>query len=460
MKKFQSNNPATGENLAIFEESSLQEIESAVNKAKKIFLNWQEVTLNERVSLFMTLKILLEQKSESLAQLITKEMGKPEGTAEFEIDDICSGIDYYTQTMINMQEQVFPVDPEGTDQWTVHLPLVPHGVIGIISPFNFPFWTPMINIVPAILTGNVIVWKPDERTNMMGQEIENLFLEAGFPPGIITRVIGGAEVGKALVQSAVDKIVITGGVDTGLDVIQNAGLKPCLLELGGNDASLVLHDADIKLAVPAIGWGATYNAGQACGGIKRVYVHEQVAKDFISHLTEYVYQLVPGTHYGPLIDEESRRRFHNRVVEAVGRGARLLAGGKIPDGPGYWYPPTILVYEDDNIELVKEETFAPMIPVRVVKSDEEALELANKSCFGLSGNIWTTNIERGRRFAMKMEAKMVSVNEALIGLPGGEHWGGWKCSGLATTEGRLETFLKRKVLASYYGDEPRSWWLP
>jgi len=456
-----SVNPANGQVIQEFKSSSEEEIHLAIHRARQTFDSvWSATTAQQRVELFNRLARIITEQTESLLDLILLEMGKPRGLGAFEVDDIVAGIGHLSSELLKQKRLEFPIDSDVYPQTTVELPLVPMGVVGIISPWNFPFWTPMTNIVPALLAGNTVVFKPDEHTTLMGLRIKELFDQAGFPSGVFSVIVGSEDVGKTLVASEVDKIVLTGSIAAGADVLRRAGIKPALLELGGNDPAIVCDDADLDQAVAAICWGAVYNAGQACNGIKRVFVHADVADEFIKRAVKYVSQLQRGRDYGPIIDEQARATIVQRVQDAAKGGAKLILGGDLPLAEGFWLDPILLVYNNDDLLLTCEETFGPVIPIRVVASNEEAIRLANQTGFGLGANVWTRDIDTGRRLAMQLQSKMVCVNEALFGLPGGEYWGGWRNSGLPTTENRLMSFLKRKLLVTHAGSTPRSWWFP
>ena len=293
----------------------------------------------------------------------------------------------------------------------------------------------------------------------MGLKIKDLFESAGFPKGVISVIIGGSDVGQELVSSDIDKIVITGSVEAGNDVMKRAGIKPALLELGGNDAAIVCEDANLSQAVPAICWGAIYNAGQACNGIKRVYVHKKIAREFTNQVAAYIKQLKRERDYGPIISENARSIIFSRVQDAIRLGAKVILGGQVDNAPGFWLDPIVLVFNNDELELISKETFGPILPIRIIDSEQDGIKLANSTCYGLGANIWTRDIKKGRQIAAQIEAKMVCINEALFGLPGGEYWGGWKNSGLGTTENRLMSFQKRKIVIANSSNAPRSWWL-
>lgn len=461
--KIHSVNPSDGKLIKKFNSSGPRELTNAVQKAKAVFDNiWSKTSIQEREKFFNNLASRIKTQANSILDLILLEAGKPKGVGQFEIDDIVAGIPYYISEMKKLSpSNSFPINMSDYPETVANVPLLPQGVIGVITPWNFPFWTPMTNIVPAILAGNTVVFKPDEHTSLVGLKIKELFDQSGFPEGVINILLGAADVGRALVTANIDKIVITGSVDAGSQIIRQAGIKPVLLELGGNDAAIVCKDANLEMAVGAICWGAFYNAGQACNGIKRVFVHKAIADEFVARAVNYTKQLKRGRDYGPIIDEEARTTIVGRVKDAVKKGSRLLVGGKLaPTGAGFWLDPVLLVYEKDDLSLVRDETFGPIMPIRIVNTDEEAIQLANSTEFGLGANVWTKDFERGNKIAMQLQAKMVCVNEALFGLPGGEFWGGWKNSGLSTTENRLLSFLKRKLVFGYSGSVVRGWWYP
>src|SRR5579859_7473229 len=227
-----SVNPTTGQVIQEFSASTPAEISNAVEGARRAFNGvWSISTSEQRIELFNNLAQVLNKETDSLLDLILLEMGKPRSLGAFEIEDIVAGIAYYSSELRKISPLKFPIDDGAYPETNVDLPLVPHGVVGVISPWNFPFWTPMTNIVPAIMAGNTVVFKPDEHTTLMGLRIKELFDQAGFPQNVINVVIGAEEVGRALVTSDIDKIVLTGSTAAGADALQHVGIKPALMEL-------------------------------------------------------------------------------------------------------------------------------------------------------------------------------------------------------------------------------------
>src|SRR5581483_7461880 len=247
------------------------------------------------------------------------------------------------------------------------------------------------------------------------------------------------------------------------DIIANAGIKPIQVELGGNSAALVLEDADIDLATKGVSWAGTYHAGQDCVGIKRVFVVESVADEFISKLTSVVSTLRPGIDYGPYITSEALETVRQRIEDSVTKGAKLLCGGKkikAPEGDGFWLTPSVLIYTDDNLELVTKETFGNTVPVMVVKNAEEAVEKANHTVYGLSNAVFTKDLQKAERIALLLQSGMVFINEPFIAIPGWDHWTGWKNSGFGTAESKIMQCLKKKVISVNKSGAARSFWYP
>lgn len=473
-----SINPSTGHVIKEFASMSAQDVATAVNKAAAAFETWSKTPFEKRAELFQSFGKKLLDAADELTTLIRDETGKRDSDAAYEIFDFISiadggsgGIDFCIKQMkeiLQQQERKLPGDylPHGMGPTTAKVQLLPHGVVGMIMPWNFPLWIPLVNIIPVLMAGNTVVFKPSEYSTLVGLKIKELFEKAGFPQDILQVIIGGEETGKALVQSEVNQIWITGSVEAGVDVLSKAGVRPVEVELGGNSASIVCEDADIDLAVAGSVWGATYNAGQSCSGIKRVFVHEAVAKDFIDKAVEAVKSLRTGIDYGPLIRSSQRDIAVQRIKSAVKAGAQVLTGGEIPnDLPedlknGYWLKPTVLIYEDHNLDLVAEETFANVMPIFVVKSEKEAVDCANNTPYGLTNAIWTKDSAKGNRLASQLQSGMVFINEVEVALLLGEFWRGWKNSSIPGVGSKLDRCFKQQLFIEYQGSEPREYWYP
>jgi succinate-semialdehyde dehydrogenase/glutarate-semialdehyde dehydrogenase len=323
----------------------------------------------------------------------------------------------------------------------------PIGVVGIISPWNFPWATPLDEVVMALMAGNSVVLKPSELTPLSALKIGEVFKEAKLPPGLLEIVTGDGTTGAALVEANVNKIMFTGSVDTGKRVAEAAAkhLTPVVLELGGKDPMIVLDDAKLENAARAAIWGAFCNSGQACASIERCYVHESIAPQFINLVVKETLALKQGdpraddVDVGAMSNEKQLDIVESHVRDAVQRGAEVQTGGRrLDDGGGWFHEPTVMTNVDHSMQLMREETFGPLLPIMTFKTDDEAVRLANDSIYGLTASVFTSDIKRGRALAERIDAGTVMINEvvythAVAQTP----WGGVKQSGYGRTHGRL-----------------------
>jgi acyl-CoA reductase-like NAD-dependent aldehyde dehydrogenase len=339
----------------------------------------------------------------------------------------------------------------------------PYGVIGIVSPWNYPFSIPATETLAALVAGNAVVLKPSELTPLVALELAALLHAAGVPKDVFQVVIGDGATGATLLQSSadapgIDKLVFTGSVATGKRIAALAAerLLPVVLELGGKDPMIVLGDADIDVASSAAVWGAFVNAGQACLSVERCYVHRSLYEKFLRACVEKTQKLRvgdgmnPETDVGPMIHERQLRIVETHVEDAQARGARVLEGGsRLPDlGPNF-YSPTVLADVSHEMRIMREETFGPVLPVMAFDDDDEAVRLTNDSDFGLAASVWTRDSARGERLARRIQAGTVMVNDVIscFGISEAPH-GGWKASGVGRTHGRfgLEEMVRVKYL--------------
>jgi succinate-semialdehyde dehydrogenase/glutarate-semialdehyde dehydrogenase len=347
----------------------------------------------------------------------------------------------------------------------------PLGVVGIISPWNFPWAIPLGEVVMALMAGNAVVLKPSELTPLTGLKIKDVFSRAGLPEGLLHVVTGEGATGAALVDAGVDKIMFTGSVATGKRVAEQAArnLIPVVLELGGKDPMIVLEDADLETAASAAVWGAFSNSGQACASVERLYVHESIAPQFIERITAETRALrqnrgtTENTDIGAMSSERQLSIVEEHVKDAINQGARALTGGARNEGlEGPFYQPTILTNVNHKMMVMREETFGPVLPLMTFKTEDEAVSLANDSVFGLTASVWTRNVTRGRRVALRLEAGTVMVNEVLYTHGVAQTpWGGVKQSGLGRTHGRLgllELVTPQHVHVNRLGWIRDLWW--
>jgi acyl-CoA reductase-like NAD-dependent aldehyde dehydrogenase len=337
----------------------------------------------------------------------------------------------------------------GRSSKVVHVPL---GVVGIISPWNFPLSIPLGEVTMALMAGNAVVLKPSEVTALVGLKIGEIFAQAGLPKDLLTIVSGGGTVGAALVAGGpdwrVDKVMFTGSVATGKKIAAAAAetLTPVVLELGGKDPMIVCRDADLEMAARAAVWGAFTNSGQACSSVERVYVHSSVAENFTRRVVEQTLQLTQNfghdtdTEVAAMSSERQLKIVENHVADFRASGAEILTGGMRNSAfkDGAFFEPTVIGGATNEMRGMREETFGPTMPIAVFDDESEAVRLANDTEFGLTASVWTRDLSRGRALAEQIRAGTVMVNEVLYthGI-GQTPWGGFGHSGYGRTHGHL-----------------------
>jgi len=459
MVVIKSINPSNEEIIGEVSVSSIEEVNKAVSIAKESFGSWKNTEIEKRIKFLKKLSELLEKEKASFTELIMKEIGKPKIEAETEVLDSQGAIDYYCEKIKEIKEKNIDFDQEFFPKTKGSVKFEPQGVIGLITPWNYPLSLSMWTIVPALLTGNSIVYKPSENSVLIGKKI-NEIINKIFPKGVFNIISGDSEIGKILVKSDIDKLFFTGSVEAGKHIVENIGLKPVALELGGKDSAIVCKNVDIELAVKGIVWGALNNAGQVCTSTEKIYVSEEIANEFIKKVVEEVKKLRKGTDFGPLINKKQLSTVENHVKEAISEGAKILAGGNKIQGKGFFFEPTVLVNVKEEMKIMCEETFGPIILIKTVKNENEAIELTNNSKYGLGATIWTKDIEEGKEIGKKINVGMVWINDVNLPISGGDYWGGTKLSGLRCSESKLMQCLKAKTFVSYSGKEKRDWWYP
>ncbi len=468
-----TTNPATGEVLGELACATSDEVRAAVLRAKEAQPQWQATPIRQRIQVLRRFQRLLNQQGDDLARLICREAGKP--TAEALLTEVLVVLDAAGFCIRRAHAFLRPEPlPHGNPAMKTKrgkLLREPYGVIGIISPWNYPFSTPALETLAALITGNAVVLKPSEFTPLIALELQRLLHAAGVPADLMQVVIGAGPAGAALIDSPIDKLIFTGSVATGKRVGEAAArrLLPVVLELGGKDPMIVLDDADLDIATSGALWGAFMNAGQTCLSVERCYVHRSLYEPFLALCREKIAKLRVGdgidseVEIGPMIHGRQLQIVEAQVNDAVALGARLLAGGKrLPElGPNF-YAPTLLAGVTREMRILQEETFGPVLPVAPFDSDEEAVRLANDSDFGLAASVWTRNRRRGEAMARRIKAGTVMLNDMIscFGIAEAPH-GGFKQSGIGRTHGEMG--LQEMVQVKYLDVDlipgiPKVWW--
>jgi acyl-CoA reductase-like NAD-dependent aldehyde dehydrogenase len=459
---FRVTNPATGQVLREFDSAGPADVNAAVARARAAQPVWQTTSLSERLAILKRFQHILNDRKMEVAGTITSEAGKP--VAEALLTEVLVVLDaarfLLQEAHTFLRDEPVAHGSLATKAKRGRIVREPHGVIGIISPWNYPFSIPATQTLTALVTGNAVVLKPSELTPLSSLELATLLADAGLPRDVFQVVVGDGATGAALVDSAIDKLIFTGSVPTGKRIAQSAAarLLPVVLELGGKDPMVVLDDADVDVASSGTVWGAFVNAGQTCLSVERCYVHRSVYEKFVAACVEKTKQLRvgngmdPETEVGPLIHEGQLRIVEQHVEDAQSRGARVLCGGqRLASLGANFYAPTVLADVTHEMLIMREETFGPVLPIMAFDSDAEAVRLANDSEYGLAASVWTCDRVRGEAIARQINAGTVMINDAVscFGISEAPH-GGVKASGIGRTHGHfgLEEMVRVKYVDS------------
>jgi len=441
-------NPSTGESFARVACADAAEIEQAVDAATFAAKLWRNAPFEERARRLAKLAVRVREDAESIAGLIALEQGKPYAEAlALEILPALDHLQYLSRHAreLTQGEPIEPRHPLWAHKRALYL-YDPVGVVVLVTSSSLPFAQPLIQTASALAMGNAVILKPSSRTPLTALRVGELCMQAGFPAGLVNIVPAiPDETLRLVAHDKVDKIFVTGTVQAGqsISAVAAAVPRPVVLSLGGKHPAIVAADADVARAAKGIVWGACANAGQNCGAVERVFVEETVAAKFMEALLAEVDKLKvgdpleTGVDVGPLISEERRQTVHEQVSEAVLFGARLLRGGQPADGPGFFYPPTVLLDPPEGCRLLQEETLGPVIPIMTVENTEQAIEKANASPFALTASGWTASEQTGERLMVGLQAGVVTVNDVLYayGEPAAT-WSGFKQSGHGASHGR------------------------
>ncbi|MCC7534967.1 MAG: aldehyde dehydrogenase family protein [Deltaproteobacteria bacterium] len=457
--------PVDGQPLEVVTATSVGEIAGQIERARKAQIDWSARPIDERCEALLALRDAVLAKGDELVATLCKEGGKVE--AEAWLADVLPTADVVEYWAYEGRHELLArdleLDPLSYPGKRGRTERVPRGVIGVISPWNLPVALPLRTIVPALLAGNAIVWKPSEHAARVSALL-GAAIAATVPRDLVVLVQGGAAQGEAVVRGC-DAIAFTGSVATGRKVAAMAAerLVPCGVELGGKDAAIVLEDADLDRAAEGIAWGAFFNAGQNCASIERVYVVEKVASQLTEKLVAVTKTLRPGKDVGALCTRRQRETVRKHVDGAVASGAEALPADAA-SGRGLFYPPRVLTRVPEDADVLRDETFGPVVPIVVVKDEAEAVRRANDSRYGLTASVWTKKLARGEAVAAKLEAGVVAINNhGFTGAVPAAPWSGVRESGYGVTNSPFALDLltrPRFLLVDARRAKREMWWYP
>lgn len=414
---FEVRSPADGTVIGQVARCGREDVGRAVAAAVHAGPAWAATPLLDRVDLMYRAHALCRERNEEIARTITREMGKTiRESREEMVQYACEHFRRAAEDVLRYRGAVLPSTEERTTNKRLLVTRRPLGVVGVITPWNFPVDIAAISICYAVAVGDTVVWKPSEYAPLSSSMLAEIFVDAGFPPGVVNMVTGAGDVGAMLVEHPdVAAIAFTGNTATGERISHAAGLKRLLLELGGNGPIIVMPDANLDRAVEASVLGCFYLAGQCCTAAERILVHERVHDEFVRRLTQRVRQLRVGdpsreeTDMGPLCNQATLQKVEQHVRDARDRGAHVEVIG---DRDGLFYPPTILTGVTEDMAIARDETFGPVAPIITFGTAEEALRIANATPFGLNAAVFTRSLSQAWRMAEGLDHGTVLVNES------------------------------------------------
>jgi acyl-CoA reductase-like NAD-dependent aldehyde dehydrogenase len=466
-----SRNPATGQVLGEIPVASADDVRAAVARARVAQRDWAQVPVAERARRVLAFRDEITTRAEEVIDLLVREGGKTRSEAlGMELVVVIDLATYFAKRAEKiLAPQPIPLHLLKNKKSYVHF--VPRGVVGVIAPWNFPFSIPLGETIMALIAGNGVVLKPSEITPLIALKAKELYDASGLPRELFQVVPGRGPAGAALIESGVDQIVFTGSVATGKKVAAACGerLIPCILELGGKAPAIVCADADLERTANALVWGAFANSGQVCASVERVYAHEAVHDELVRKIVEKTSQLRQGdpsgeVDVGAMTWDKQLETVDERVKNAVAAGARVAIGGKRRGENNMFFDPTVLTDCRQDMDVMRKEIFGPVMPIMKVRSEDDAIQLANDSHLGLCGYVFTKDREKGRRIAERVECGTVMVNDVLFTYGAPETpWAGVKQSALGFThsaDGLRELCQRRHVNVDRIAGKSEIWWYP
>jgi succinate-semialdehyde dehydrogenase/glutarate-semialdehyde dehydrogenase len=444
-------NPATGEILGYSKLHTVDDLKQMVKHGKDAQILWEEFSIGERIKYVLKIRDYLVKNVDKISETISKDNGKTRiDSLATEILPAAMAISYYCKnTERFLSDKKLKAGNIILINKRSKIVRVPYGVVGIISPWNYPFAIPFSEIVMGLLAGNAVILKTATETQMVGLIIKEAIDSAELPGGLFQYInLPGKVAGDAFLDAGINKIFFTGSVVVGKYMMEKASkyLTPLCLELGGNDAMIVCEDADPYRAAMGALWAGFQNAGQSCGGVERIYVHKNIYASFMSILKEKIDSLRVNTcdefdsDMGCMTTQRQAEIVNKHIEDAINRGAKIFAQSKVPSGAKYknFLPATVLTGVDHEMLVMRDETFGPVVGVMKFSSYEEAVNLANDSYLGLTGSVWTRNTNRGEYLARQIKAGVVMINDHLMSHGLAETpWGGFKESGLGRSHGKI-----------------------
>ena len=454
--KLQSINPHDQSVVGELEISTQQDVTAAISKAKKAFESWRFTPIKKRIKYIKIYREKIVENKEKLARLTTLEMGKPLNQSLDDIGWELQFIDYYIDKGTeNLADEV--VLNKGKEHYRVVFE--PYGVCACIAPWNFPLSMMNSGVLPALIAGNTVIFKPSEYTSLSQKFAADLLIESGLPEGVMQVLIGAGEVGKMLVDADIDLMWFTGSTKVGQEIYKKCGDKfiKALCEMGGSSAGIVFADADLKVTMENLYWARFLNCGQVCSSVKRLFVEKKVYKKVLEQFIDRLKKVKLGNpmenaDVGPLVSKKQLDLLELQVKDAVEKGAKVEVGGKKPTGKVYekgnYFEPTILTNVNFDMKVLSEETFGPVLPIIPFETEDEVIKMANRTQYGLTSEIYTTDLKKGERIGHRLDSGVVAINTDSFYKPVCPI-GGYKKSGIGREYGKIgmQEFAQVKLMA-------------